>query len=70
MKKFLAKCAACGATTSAKYARDNQGRCKTCVTGVPQPSRTRETNEERQGRIIDSGWAAYAREEGHYDTYD
>jgi hypothetical protein len=65
MKSYLTKCS-CGNTTSKTYARANGGRCKPCVTG--QPRQPRETAEHRQGRLIDSGYEAYAREEGYYDS--
>lgn len=63
MKHYMTRCS-CGNTTTKAYARANGGKCKPCVTGRP-----REVAEadDRQGRIIDSGWDGYAREEGHYD---
>jgi hypothetical protein len=64
MKAYLTKCS-CGNTTSKSYARANGGKCKPCITGQP---RTTETNWQRQGHLIDSGYEAYAREEGYYDT--
>ena len=61
---FQATCA-CGATTTRVYARAHGGKCKACVTGVSlQEGHTRDTRNEC---IIDHGYAAYAREEGHYD---
>lgn len=65
MNKFMAKCNQCGRTTSSKYARANGGKCKSCVTGVEQPRSNVPTRNER---ILKSGYEAYAREEGHYDT--
>lgn len=52
----------CGRRTSRAYARKHGGKCKACVDGVAPASPTR--NE----RIIDSGYQAYAREEGHFDS--
>jgi hypothetical protein len=46
--------------------RKNGGPCKPCVTGVPHQSEA----ERRTRTIIDHGWDAYAREEGHYDIPD
>ena len=63
-QQFQVYCA-CGAKTNKKYAREHGGKCKVCVTGVSiQEGHTRDTRNER---IIDHGYAAYAREEGHYD---
>lgn len=67
MNKFMAKCNQCHRTTSSKYARANGGKCKSCVTGIEQ---TRNSGPTRNERMIDSGWQAYAREEGHYDLPD
>ncbi len=67
-QQFLTRCD-CGNTTSKAYARTHGGKCKACVTGQP-PTETTETAESRNARIIDSGWQAYAREEGHYDQGD
>ncbi len=63
--KYLTTCADCGAFTSRKYARDHAGRCKSCAE--PEPARNVPTRNER---IIDAGFDAYAREEGHYDLPD
>jgi hypothetical protein len=32
--KFCVNCVICGQATSKAYARNNQGKCKSCVTGV------------------------------------
>ena len=32
-KQFLCKCTTCGGTTSRTFARNNAGKCKSCVTG-------------------------------------
>lgn len=37
--QFQTNCSGCGATTTRKYAREHEGKCKTCVTGVEQPTR-------------------------------
>lgn len=37
--QYLVPCAACGGNTSRKYAREHDGKCKTCVTGVEPPCR-------------------------------
>lgn len=65
-KKYLTKCRTCGGTTSKSYARKTNGLCKPCHTGEPRPAG--ESNEHRNARMLDAGWNAYAREEGHYDT--
>ena len=36
---YLIHCIDCNSLTSKKYAREHQGRCKSCVTGQAQPSR-------------------------------
>ena len=64
MSKFTTKCNACHGTTSKQYARQNGGKCKPCVTGNPR----QQSHPDRQARMIDSGYQAYAREEGYYDT--
>jgi len=62
--KYLRICVKCGGTTSSKYAREHDGLCKECVTGIhKEPSNW----ERRNATIIDCGYDAYAREEGHYD---
>lgn len=58
--QYLTRCNSCGANTSKKYAREHEGCCKGCVAGIPT----------RQERILDAGYTAYAREEGHYDIPD
>jgi hypothetical protein len=62
-KQFLTACSSCGATTSRAYARGHNGACKACTEGV----NSRPTREQR---ILEHGYQAYAREEGHYDTPD
>lgn len=64
MNKFSVRCR-CGNLTNRAYAKAHGGQCKACVTGVARPQT--ESNEHRQGRLIDSGWQGYVREEGHYD---
>lgn len=66
-KRFLVTCNTCGGQTNKQYARRNGGKCKCCVEGKP---RERTQGPTREQRIIDSGYQAYAREEGHYDTGD
>lgn len=36
--RYQVRCA-CGRTTNTRYARANGGKCKSCVTGVDQPSK-------------------------------
>lgn len=57
----------CGAKTSRKYAREHGGRCKRCVTGVSAAEQRERRTPTRDERILEHGYAAYAREEGHYD---
>lgn len=66
-KRFLVTCSACGGQTNKQYAQRHEGKCKGCVTGKPVAKKQEPTREQR---IIDSGYQAYAREEGHYDTGD
>ena len=61
---YLDSCTRCGRATSKAYARAHDGMCKPCATGEPSPA------ERRNAIIIDCGYEAYAREEGHYDTGD
>jgi hypothetical protein len=65
--KFLVHCVSCGNNTNKGFAITHNGKCKACASGQAAPV---ETNEHRQGRMIDAGWNAYAREEGHYDLPD
>ena len=37
--QYLCKCRTCGQNTSKKYAREHNGQCKVCVTGVPRPEK-------------------------------
>lgn len=67
-KAYLTRCRACGRQTSKSYARQHDGQCKPCTEGVSGAhSPSRPTREER---ILDCGYDAYAREEGHYDGGD
>lgn len=61
-KAFLTQCCECGRPTSKAYAAKHNGQCKACAEPEKQVS--------REALIIDSGWQAYAREEGHYDHGD
>lgn len=38
-QQFCTSCSDCGGSTSKSYARQHDGKCKTCVTGVEQPTR-------------------------------
>ena len=66
MKTFTQRCSKCGNFTSKVYARKNAGQCKACVTGVPRE----QSAPSHNARLIDAGYQAYAREEGHYDQGD
>jgi hypothetical protein len=59
--KFLTRCTSCGRATSKKYAATHDGQCKSCV----EPQHDIPTREQR---ILEHGYQAYAREEGHYDN--
>lgn len=48
-------------STSKKYARQNGGKCAHCV----HPSSETSNTPTREQRILDHGYQAYAREEGH-----
>ncbi len=65
-QKYLRTCKQCGGFTNSKYARDHAGRCKSCA----DPDHAPAAHNSRNARIIDSGYDAYAREEGHYDLPD
>ena len=60
---YLVKCA-CGQNTSRKYARTHDGKCKSCVEGTVRESHS--DTPTRESRILEHGYQAYAREEGHY----
>lgn len=65
-KKYTCPCKGCGNLTTVAYARRHDGHCKRCE----DPDNWRRSTPERDlraGLIIDAGWEAYAREEGHYD---
>lgn len=64
-KQFLTSCRQCGGKTNKKYAREHQGLCKRCI----EPE-TFDKTPTREQRILDHGYQAYAREEGHYDQGD
>jgi hypothetical protein len=66
---YLRPCRACGAATSRAYAKTHDGQCKACAD-PSAPPRQPSFSEQRMARIIDCGYQAYAREEGHYDTGD
>jgi hypothetical protein len=75
-QQFLCYCKSCNGSTSRKYAREHSGLCKMCFTGqslqTPDPNAQDKTmcryNEPtRNERMLESGYQAYAREEGHYD---
>lgn len=72
--QYLIPCVSCGMNTSKAYARQHDGKCKRCATGEFSENRfsveRAESAEHRNARLIDSGYAAYAREEGYYDTGD
>jgi len=68
--QYLVPCVDCGRSTSKKYARAHEGKCKACVTGIPKTKKRGESAEHRNARLIDSGYEAYAREEGYYDIPD
>lgn len=71
MSMYMTSCKACGLPTSKRYANAHEGKCKQCATGLPPVARkTKYGDSERNARLIDSGWQAYAREEGHYDQGD
>ena len=61
---YLTECSECGRTTSRAYAKKHQGRCRSCS----EPEKLR--HPIRNERMLESGWLAYAREEGHYDLPD
>jgi hypothetical protein len=55
--KFQTSCP-CGRTTTKAHARANGGKCKTCVTGVAQPT----------ARSYPRSYDDIAREGGYEDT--
>jgi hypothetical protein len=71
-KTYLARCNACGRNTSKSYARQNGGKCKSCVHPEQAEAidRVRQARERDHASLIDSGYQAYARERGDYDLPD
>lgn len=68
MNPHLTTCRICGGCTSRKHARMNAGRCKTCTQNLSALIQARgPIYPSLPPAAIDSGWEAYAREEGHYD---
>jgi hypothetical protein len=65
-QQFLCACKQCGSSTSRKYAREHSGLCKRCA----EPEAKASDKPTRNERILESGYQAYAREEGHYDQGD
>lgn len=45
----------------------SDGPAYTTASSARRAIKRNEAADDRRGRIIDSGWDAYAREEGHYD---
>jgi len=66
---MFAACSQCGGKTTKQFARTHEGKCKQCSTGVVKKDKPADSSD-RTARIIDSGYSAYAREEGHYDQGD
>jgi hypothetical protein len=60
--QYQAICVSCGGTTTGKYAREHVGLCKFCCERKTHPD-----TPTREQRILEHGYQAYAREEGHYD---
>jgi hypothetical protein len=69
VNKYLTRCG-CGRQTSRAYARKNGGKCKACVHPEQREQIEASAAERRNATIIDYGYYAYAREEGHYDLPD
>ena len=65
VSQYLTSCCTCGRRTSKAYARKHNGACKACATQAMGSEH--DDGETRNARILDSGWSAYAMEEGHYD---
>lgn len=59
---YLTRCPKCGGRTTKVYVRLH-GECKSCRV-PPSPSENSPASD-REARIIDHGWDAYATEEGH-----
>jgi len=64
--KFLIKCTSCSRKTNRAYARAHAGQCKQCAEPGSH-SRNASGKPTRSERILEHGYQAYAREEGHYD---
>lgn len=66
--RYLTQCSKCRCTTSKKYARVHGGMCKACAEPKHTSSHTSDHTPTREQRILDYGYQAYAREEGHFDN--
>lgn len=64
LEPYLTNCTSCNGVTSRKYAKEHGGHCKSCA----DPDTTsRSSHPTRNERLLESGFEAYAREEGYYD---
>lgn len=66
IREYITSCIKCGRNTQKKYARTHAGQCKACAEGLERPSEASRWWEERNARLLEHGYDAYAREEGHY----
>jgi hypothetical protein len=69
---YITDCVVCGYVTSKRYAQEHKGMCRPCFTGEERKEKNQhdrhESDAEYRNRIIiDHGYDAYAREEGHYE---
>lgn len=57
-QQWTTSCGQCGDVTSRKYAREHDGKCKACVTGIPKAVKSSGESQDRYHDYIASG--AYA----------
>lgn len=65
--QYLVPCENCGQKTSKKFARANNGKCKSCVTG--QPREDTRTYKQRYGHCEDSPCCGCCGPQGDGDFY-
>jgi hypothetical protein len=61
--QYLTSCRTCGGKTNKKYAREHAGECKRCA----EPESVSTVYGRNNARVLEAGYSAYAREEGHYE---
>lgn len=66
-KTFLTNCDFCFGTTTKLYKREHGGQCKRCAEPGAVEVKVSDDTPTRNQRLLESGYQAYAREEGYFD---